>query len=77
MKEDMGKYKKIINRSSLHPVCPGVVQAVITLQKLEPGCTQETRLLLHYSGAKKSRFFCLHNTGGHAMKNTGSIPKSN
>ena len=54
----------------MHPVCPGVVQAVITLQESwNRTVHEETRLLLHYSGAKKSRFFfCTTTQGGHAMK---------
>ena len=54
MKEDMGKIQKDNKQGdSLHPVCPGVVQAVITLQESwNRAVHEETRLLLHYSGAK-------------------------
>ena len=48
----------------MHPVCPGVVQAVITLQESGTGLyTKKRDFLLHYSGAKKSRFFFVPQQG--------------
>lgn len=78
MKEDMGKIQKDNKQGVVCIRCVRVLcRPSSRYRKAGTGLyTKKRDFLLHYSGAKVSFLFLYHNTGGHAMKNTGSIPKS-
>lgn len=71
MKEDMGKIQKDNKQGVVCIRCVRVLcRPSSRYRKAGTGLyTKKRDFLLHYSGAKKSRFFfCTTTQGGHAMK---------